>query len=939
MDTIRPDLSQLHVLVLAGGASSRFHPVNKVFADPTGAGRSLIQQTHDRVAAGDGALIPPDHFHVVCGADAAGRIGEQLPIPAENILVEPDRRNTFPAILWGLAHIRLRSPEATVAILTSDHIIGDLEEFRAALTEAVAIAQAKPLVGTLAIEPRGDVSRWTSFGCLQADSRSEPAGPSARRIAGFEEKPDLDRARQMQEEGGWAWNSGMFVFRAPVLEKAMGHFHPETAVLYTAIVEQLAVGQTGAAAEQFRRLKGKIPHPVETGKQADHSIDYAIMMPLASRPPEDLGAFVIPARFSWHDIGSWDALREVLEADENGNLIIGDVEARDVSDSILLAEPGLTLRVEDLEGLVVIHAGGEQALIARQSDVRDIKPVVEATRQAGPGRVIYHECEDCRVDAPSGSVALFRVKGLQARMLDGVLEVSPLRGEGESLRSLGERPQMLLPVTRDYAWGDRTLPDLLGQAASAGSSPVAEAWLTGSLDPETSARLHGASQSLGEWIEQQPEILGDWSLALYGQSSPLFFKFLSSRFSPRVHLGFRPAAVEEVERDHGRPFREIFTEWVLRERDHLRALHASLRTEACTTREVFESFRQAHDVWVERQARSGWDDTGADAAFVEMIEPFLRDGTESGIERLLELLIDLRQTRRNLLATFNEVDLHDEADHLLLCPTAGAHAIFGLSHQSHPAEPLEAALAETLGRLRSLALSDPDSPEAELEATREEFERLREEHADHAPAKNEAWLPFVAGGSLFLLEAQQSSGVTRSWLDIYTPFEFRQGRFCFRKGDPETGLGDEEIEASLEELDFTPRDLGELRREAREIFREGPAVLREYIDDPARWPTFSLCRLDLEGAGDAEAHFDLSPPRGAFLQVASLRGAATVVHEGERVGRVAPGVPVFVPATMSGSLELRAREDVTLVLMSVATPWPLSSALVPVKLDSGLAES
>ena len=271
------DLARLRVLILAGGASSRFFPLNKVLADPTGRGRTLIQQAFDRVVSkplyseeGEGSsLVDRSRFHVVTGESSREAIRRQLDLDVENIFVEPARRNTWPAILWALAHLRRLDSRATIAILTADHIIGDEPAFRSTLVEAVRVAQSSPAIVTIGITPSERSCDWTSFGAIKAAESDRPGlatgALSACRIQRFEEKPSESRAAEMLAEGGWTWNSGMFVFDLATAEAALERFQPDMAARYREVCAAVASGgsdqDSARAAQSFERISGKIPHP------------------------------------------------------------------------------------------------------------------------------------------------------------------------------------------------------------------------------------------------------------------------------------------------------------------------------------------------------------------------------------------------------------------------------------------------------------------------------------------------------------------------------------------------------------------------------------------------------------------------------------------------------------------------------------------------------
>ena len=287
-----------------------------------------------------------------------------------------------------------------------------------------------------------------------------------------------------------------------------------------------------------------------------------------------------------------------------------------------------------------------------------------------------------------------------------------------------------------------------------------------------------------------------------------------------------------------------------------------------------------------------------------------------------------------MVMTLNEVDLEREAGNLLLSPSGCAHAIFGLSHQCHTHDRLKEELSKSLSELRAQVQAGNDDLEEEYNLLKEKFNQLRSEVKDQDPPKNEAWLPFQFGGETFLLEPQQRSNTTYSWLDLYTPFEFKNGKFSFRKGDPENGISDEKLNKFLDELSFNPKTIDELRYGGETIFEEHHVKVIEYIDDPIEWPYFTLHKLEFDGSESNAARYELQPPRGSFIQVATLKGQAKLIQQGKVVAQTHPGSPVFIPASLKDNIEIVAHEFTEIVFMSVPTPWSMSSQLAYANCDS-----
>jgi mannose-1-phosphate guanylyltransferase/mannose-6-phosphate isomerase len=325
----------VRVLLLAGGGGTRLWPLSteespKQFL-PLLSNRSLLAETLARVLP-----LTRDVF-VATSTRHAARVRTELPeIPPGNILAEPCRRNSGPAVLAAaLAFERDRDP--VTAAVPSDQTVADAGAFRSALA-AAGEASAEASVVVLAIPPtRPD----TDFGYLEVvpDARS-----STLEVRRFVEKPDRERAEQLVASG-CLWNAGIFVFRPSRLLAQARRVAPELVAGVEAYRAALDAGQTAAAAQTYASLP-------------DISIDYAVMEKAS-------GVRAIPLRAGWSDVGTWRAVRELKgSSDARGNLIVADrpVLAPGVSDCAIVVGPG---------GVLVLPFERE----------RELKAAVEALRR------------------------------------------------------------------------------------------------------------------------------------------------------------------------------------------------------------------------------------------------------------------------------------------------------------------------------------------------------------------------------------------------------------------------------------------------------------------------------------------------------------------------------------------------------------------------------
>lgn len=451
----------LALLVMAGGSSSRLFPYNKVVADLTGCGRTMIQQAVDRgIAEGlEPPLVPADRFWIVTGDALAPDIGAQLPeLPATNILIEPERRNTLPAILWAMAHVSAKHPDATLAVLTADHVIGDQDGFRATLRNAVAAAQRERVIVTIGIPPSDDAREWTGFGAVRVAQRDRASTDASgiRGVERFEEKPSIERARALMREGGTFWNSGMFVLRCTTLVDALRRYQPEIAAAYEELRTAVESGDADAAAAAFASLPKDCVDVTEPTRRVDNTIDYAVMVPLTHDERAEIGARLVPARFSWVDVGSWDALRKVVAADVRDNVIVGDAAIPGSRRTIAVAAEGQRVEASALERTIVVAAESCSIVVA-ESRAQDVKRLfAEAASSTDP--TIAIDAPDCEIVCVEGRVAILGVEGLSVERRDGRTTVRPIR-----LARLAKLRERLLAgetvLESDYAASNGLDPD------------------------------------------------------------------------------------------------------------------------------------------------------------------------------------------------------------------------------------------------------------------------------------------------------------------------------------------------------------------------------------------------------------------------------------------------------------------------------------------------
>jgi mannose-1-phosphate guanylyltransferase / mannose-6-phosphate isomerase len=358
-------MSLLIPVILSGGAGTRLWPLSREMYPKqllALAGKlTMLQDTVTRLAGIAGAQPPI----IVCNEAHRFTVAEQirtLGMTASAILLEPAGRNTAPAVALAAFKAQQLDPDATIVVAPADHVIRMLRVFQTAAETAAALAEEGKLVtfGIVAHAPE------TGYGYIR---RSDGAGP-AYPVAQFIEKPPLDVATQFVASGDYYWNSGMFVFKA-------ARYLAELAVYAPDILEASQAAFAAAKSDlDFSRID-----KTEFEKCRSESIDYAVM-------EKTRDAVVLPLDAGWSDVGSWSSLFDALPADEEGNVLQGDVMVHDTHDCYVHSTSRLVAAV-GMDDHIIVETK-DAVLVAPKERVQDVKELVTMIKKAGRSESAWH---------------------------------------------------------------------------------------------------------------------------------------------------------------------------------------------------------------------------------------------------------------------------------------------------------------------------------------------------------------------------------------------------------------------------------------------------------------------------------------------------------------------------------------------------------------------
>ena len=332
---------------MAGGVGSRFWPFSrtnrpKQFLDFFGTGRTLLQLTYDRIRH----VVPAENILIVSNVIYKDLILEQLPeIKSEQILLEPNRRNTAPCIAYAVNRIKSMTDKANIIVAPSDHLILKENEFLDTLRVGLDFVEKNDCLLTLGIKPSRPE---TGYGYIQIDEGET----NLRRVKTFTEKPNPELAQIFFETGEFFWNSGIFLWNLQTIDKAFDELLPEVSTKFKAGKELF---NTEKEQEFIDQMYPSCPNI---------SIDYGIMEKASD-------VYVLCSDFGWTDLGTWGSLYEMSPKDEHENVTLKCKTAFYESEDNIVVLPSEKLAViQDLKGYIVAESDNVLLICKREDEQR-----------------------------------------------------------------------------------------------------------------------------------------------------------------------------------------------------------------------------------------------------------------------------------------------------------------------------------------------------------------------------------------------------------------------------------------------------------------------------------------------------------------------------------------------------------------------------------------
>jgi len=351
----------IRAVIMAGGVGTRFWPLSrkkrpKQFL-PIISDNTMIEETVNRLLP----RVSSSNIYTIANPEQTQVIKRRFTnLPEENLLIEPQGKNTAPSLILATAKIYLQNPQSVVAALPADHLIRDSALFLKKLEAGAAAAAEGEHLVTFGIPPDYPA---TGYGYINFSLKppSEILGENFYPVEKFKEKPDYEQAKEFLRAGNYFWNSGMFIWRAEVFARKLELYAPVMFSYWNKVLEALKNNNEA----QIQKIFDVIP---------SISIDYALM-------ENAKGVLMCEGNFGWSDVGAWSALADIWDKDESGNALRGENIIID-SENCLLYNPNKITALVGVKDLIVVDSE-DALLICRKDQDQKVKDIVENIKKKG----------------------------------------------------------------------------------------------------------------------------------------------------------------------------------------------------------------------------------------------------------------------------------------------------------------------------------------------------------------------------------------------------------------------------------------------------------------------------------------------------------------------------------------------------------------------------